>query len=162
MFDVVLLSRIQFALMVMFHYLFPPLTIGMGAAAAMSQRPMCRPDMNATIDPNTAPPAPTGATTLPIQLMKFKNAPSAALQFDPEPRNRVAGLCRESAPQISSHKTDSSQSSFSFACVAGWLAQSSKAGRSSNPLRALIKGGVFLEEKSDRLIGETIENEEPQ
>lgn len=28
-FDVVLLSRIQFALTVMFHYLFPPLTIGM-------------------------------------------------------------------------------------------------------------------------------------
>ena len=46
------------------------------AAAAMSHRPMCRPDMNATIDPNTAPPAPTGATTLPIQLMKLKNAPS--------------------------------------------------------------------------------------
>lgn len=29
-FDVVLLSRIQFALTIMFHYLFPPLTIGMG------------------------------------------------------------------------------------------------------------------------------------
>ena len=29
--DAVLLSRIQFALTVMFHYLFPPLTIGMGA-----------------------------------------------------------------------------------------------------------------------------------
>lgn len=28
--DVVLLSRIQFAITVMFHYLFPPLTIGMG------------------------------------------------------------------------------------------------------------------------------------
>ncbi|MEM9801002.1 MAG: cytochrome ubiquinol oxidase subunit I, partial [Planctomycetota bacterium] len=28
--DVVLLSRIQFALTVMFHYIFPPLTIGMG------------------------------------------------------------------------------------------------------------------------------------
>ncbi len=28
--DVVLLSRAQFALTVMFHYLFPPLTIGMG------------------------------------------------------------------------------------------------------------------------------------
>jgi cytochrome d ubiquinol oxidase subunit I len=28
--DVVLLSRLQFALTVMFHYLFPPLTIGMG------------------------------------------------------------------------------------------------------------------------------------
>lgn len=28
--DVVLLSRIQFALTIMFHYLFPPLTIGMG------------------------------------------------------------------------------------------------------------------------------------
>ena len=29
-FDVVMLSRIQFALTIMFHYLFPPLTIGMG------------------------------------------------------------------------------------------------------------------------------------
>lgn len=29
--DVVMLSRIQFALTIMFHYLFPPLTIGMGA-----------------------------------------------------------------------------------------------------------------------------------
>jgi len=29
-FDVVFLSRIQFALTIMFHYLFPPLTIGMG------------------------------------------------------------------------------------------------------------------------------------
>src|ERR671916_1840416 len=28
--DVVLLSRIQFSLTIMFHYLFPPLTIGMG------------------------------------------------------------------------------------------------------------------------------------
>ena len=28
--DVVMLSRIQFALTIMFHYLFPPLTIGMG------------------------------------------------------------------------------------------------------------------------------------
>src|SRR5690606_8943623 len=28
--DVVLLSRLQFALTIMFHYLFPPLTIGMG------------------------------------------------------------------------------------------------------------------------------------
>lgn len=30
MLDVVLLSRIQFALTIMFHYIFPPLTIGMG------------------------------------------------------------------------------------------------------------------------------------
>jgi cytochrome d ubiquinol oxidase subunit I len=29
--DVVILSRIQFALTIMFHYLFPPLTIGLGA-----------------------------------------------------------------------------------------------------------------------------------
>jgi cytochrome d ubiquinol oxidase subunit I len=29
--DVLILSRIQFALTIMFHYLFPPLTIGMGA-----------------------------------------------------------------------------------------------------------------------------------
>src|SRR5690606_4305725 len=28
--DVLLLSRLQFALTIMFHYLFPPLTIGLG------------------------------------------------------------------------------------------------------------------------------------
>ena len=28
--DLVLLSRIQFALTIMFHYIFPPLTIGLG------------------------------------------------------------------------------------------------------------------------------------
>lgn len=32
--DVVLLSRIQFALTIMFHYLFPPLTIGLGVIIA--------------------------------------------------------------------------------------------------------------------------------
>jgi cytochrome d ubiquinol oxidase subunit I len=32
--DVVVLSRIQFALTIMFHYLFPPLTIGMGLVIA--------------------------------------------------------------------------------------------------------------------------------
>ncbi len=30
--DVVLLARLQFALTIAFHYLFPPLTIGMGIA----------------------------------------------------------------------------------------------------------------------------------
>src|SRR3954466_4529766 len=34
MLDVVLLSRLQFALTIMFHYLFPPLTIGMGVVIA--------------------------------------------------------------------------------------------------------------------------------
>ncbi|RTL43845.1 MAG: hypothetical protein EKK48_08870, partial [Candidatus Melainabacteria bacterium] len=28
--DVVFLSRVQFALTIMFHYIFPPLTIGLG------------------------------------------------------------------------------------------------------------------------------------
>ncbi len=32
--DVVLLSRLQFALTIMFHYLFPPLTIGLGVIIA--------------------------------------------------------------------------------------------------------------------------------
>ena len=32
--DVVILSRIQFALTIMFHYLFPPLTIGLGIIIA--------------------------------------------------------------------------------------------------------------------------------
>lgn len=30
----VLLSRLQFALTIMFHYLFPPLTIGLGSVMA--------------------------------------------------------------------------------------------------------------------------------
>src|SRR5690349_20477718 len=33
-FDVVMLARVQFALTIMFHYLFPPLTIGMAAIMA--------------------------------------------------------------------------------------------------------------------------------
>src|SRR6185312_8328171 len=33
--DVVFLSRLQFALTIMFHYLFPPLTIGLGAVIAV-------------------------------------------------------------------------------------------------------------------------------
>lgn len=33
-FDVVMLSRIQFALTIMFHYLFPPITIGLGVIIA--------------------------------------------------------------------------------------------------------------------------------
>ena len=33
-FDVVILSRIQFAFTIMFHYLFPPITIGLGVVIA--------------------------------------------------------------------------------------------------------------------------------
>ena len=33
--DVVFLSRLQFALTIMFHYLFPPLTIGLGVATGI-------------------------------------------------------------------------------------------------------------------------------
>lgn len=32
--DVVLLSRLQFAFTIMFHYIFPPLTIGLGVILA--------------------------------------------------------------------------------------------------------------------------------
>ena len=35
--DVVLLSRAQFALTIMFHYLFPPLSIGLGAAMVVAE-----------------------------------------------------------------------------------------------------------------------------
>ncbi len=35
--DVVLLSRLQFALTIMFHYLFPPLTIGLGLIMVISE-----------------------------------------------------------------------------------------------------------------------------
>ena len=35
--DVVLLSRLQFALTIMFHYLFPPLTIGLGVIMVISE-----------------------------------------------------------------------------------------------------------------------------
>src|SRR5579875_3777087 len=35
--DVVLLSRLQFALTIMFHYLFPPLPIGMGVVLAFPE-----------------------------------------------------------------------------------------------------------------------------
>src|SRR5438270_11753818 len=35
--DVFLLSRIQFALTIMFHYIFPPLSIGLGAIMAIME-----------------------------------------------------------------------------------------------------------------------------
>src|SRR3954464_4832775 len=35
--DVFLLSRIQFALTIMFHYLFPPLSIGLGAIMVLME-----------------------------------------------------------------------------------------------------------------------------
>src|SRR5262245_20404169 len=35
--EVLLLSRIQFALTVMFHYLFPPLSIGLGAILVLME-----------------------------------------------------------------------------------------------------------------------------
>ena len=35
--DVVVLSRLQFALTIMFHYLFPPLTIGLGLIMVISE-----------------------------------------------------------------------------------------------------------------------------
>ena len=54
--DVVLLSRLQFALTIMFHYLFPPLTIGMGVVLVYlegmylrTQRPALR-DRRALLD----------------------------------------------------------------------------------------------------------------
>ncbi len=36
-FDVVILSRIQFALTIMFHYLFPPLSIGLGLILVVTE-----------------------------------------------------------------------------------------------------------------------------
>jgi hypothetical protein len=41
-------------------------------ADARCQRSNVRPDMNATTAPKTAPPAPTGATTLPIQINEIE------------------------------------------------------------------------------------------
>jgi len=35
--DLVLLSRVQFALTVMFHYIFPPLTIGLGLVMVIGE-----------------------------------------------------------------------------------------------------------------------------
>src|SRR5439155_3169498 len=52
-------------------------------AEASSHRPKVRPDIKATTAPKTAPPAPTGATTLPIQLTKLKNAPSGCAPVCP-------------------------------------------------------------------------------
>ena len=39
--DVVFLSRLQFALTIMFHYLFPPLTIGMGVVLVYLEGMCC-------------------------------------------------------------------------------------------------------------------------
>src|SRR6266568_3523125 len=53
------------------------------AAAANSQRPKPRPVSQETTAPKTAPPAPTGAITLPTQLIKFRNAPSGCAPVCP-------------------------------------------------------------------------------
>src|ERR1700722_6716136 len=53
------------------------------AAAANSQRPKPRPVSQETTAPKTAPPAPTGAITLPTQLMKLRNAPSGCAPVCP-------------------------------------------------------------------------------
>jgi len=53
------------------------------AAAANSQRPKPRPVSQETTAPKTAPPAPTGAMTLPTQLMKLRNAPSGCAPVCP-------------------------------------------------------------------------------
>lgn len=49
-----------------------------------------------TMPPNTAPPAPTAGTTLPIQLIKLKNALLAGHQSALEPRGLVEAPCRVS------------------------------------------------------------------
>src|SRR5207244_1755402 len=53
------------------------------AEAAKNQRPKPRPVSQETTAPKTAPPAPTGAITLPTQLMKFRNAPSGCAPVCP-------------------------------------------------------------------------------
>src|SRR5215469_9502124 len=52
-------------------------------AAANNQRPKPRPVSQETTAPTTAPPAPTGAITLPIQLMKFRKVPSGCAPVCP-------------------------------------------------------------------------------
>src|SRR5262249_35815049 len=52
-------------------------------AAANSQRPKPRPVNQEATAPTTAPPAPTGAITLPIQLMKFRKVPSGCAPVCP-------------------------------------------------------------------------------
>src|ERR1017187_7793094 len=61
------------------------------AAAAKSHRPKPRPVSQETMAPRTAPPAPTGAITLPTQLMKFKNAPSGWAPVSPLTATAVCG-----------------------------------------------------------------------
>lgn len=38
--DPVLLSRLQFAITIMFHYIFPPMTIGLGGGSGRPGRPV--------------------------------------------------------------------------------------------------------------------------
>src|SRR5208283_5688344 len=53
------------------------------AAAANNHRPKPRPVSHDTTAPSTAPPAPTGAITLPTQLMKFRKLPSGCAPVCP-------------------------------------------------------------------------------
>ena len=51
--DVVLLSRLQFALTVMFHYLFPPLTIGMGVVLVYLEGKDGSPSISVEVHPRS-------------------------------------------------------------------------------------------------------------
>jgi len=66
---------------------------------ARSHLPNARPDTKATTALNTAPPAATGATTLPIQLMKLKNAPSGWVPVWPGQQRWTEVLFPKSATQ---------------------------------------------------------------
>ena len=54
--DVVTLSRVQFALTIMFHYLFPPLTIGLGVVLVCLGHRTCGPGIRLSSRPRSSGP----------------------------------------------------------------------------------------------------------
>src|ERR1700721_4054058 len=97
------------------------------AAAANSQRPKPRPVSHDTTAPSTAPPAPTGAITLPTQLMKFRNAPSGCAPLSPWTATFEAG----ELPRFCAHPN-------------GPIAMSATANNAISIL-ALAFGAIFID-----------------
>src|SRR5262249_28066225 len=87
------------------------------AAAANSQRPKPRPVNQAKTAPTTAPPAPTGEITFPIQLMKFIKAPSGWVACSPCTATFVAGA----VPKFWAHRNCAASTMPSVAPASGFF-----------------------------------------
>ena len=79
--DVVLLSRLQFALTIMFHYLFPPLTIGLGVVlvfleGAVPARPATRSTRSRPASGRRSSPSTSPSASPPASSWSSSSAPT--------------------------------------------------------------------------------------